>query len=121
MPTRTVKLLCSEARWVAPLVAAAEPVKGIVVYGTVVRPFAEYLVAERRSKPKHLRQRSTIGRYHSMGSSARASGGGSMVRPGAFAILRLSPVEFGRLLHGQFAGLRPAQKLINEVCAASEG
>ena len=27
--------------WVAPLVAAAEPVKGIVVYGTVVRPFGE--------------------------------------------------------------------------------
>ena len=30
--------------WVAPLVAAAEPVKGIVVQGTVVRPYAEYFV-----------------------------------------------------------------------------
>jgi len=34
--------------WVAPLVAAEEPVKGIVVYGTVVRPFGEYLVENRR-------------------------------------------------------------------------
>ena len=34
----------SAGGWVAPLVAAAEPVKGIVVYGTVVRPFAEYFV-----------------------------------------------------------------------------
>ena len=34
--------------WVAPLAAAEEPVKGIVVYGTVVRPFAEYLVENRR-------------------------------------------------------------------------
>jgi len=34
----------SAGGWVAPLVAAEEPVKGIVVYGTVVRPFAEYLV-----------------------------------------------------------------------------
>jgi len=38
----------SAGGWVAPLVAAAEPVKGIVVYGTVVRPFAEYLVENRR-------------------------------------------------------------------------
>ncbi|MBV8577426.1 MAG: alpha/beta fold hydrolase [Acetobacteraceae bacterium] len=34
----------SAGGWVAPLVATAEPVKGIVAYGTVVRPFAEYLV-----------------------------------------------------------------------------
>jgi pimeloyl-ACP methyl ester carboxylesterase len=34
----------SAGGWVAPLMAAEEPVKGIVVYGTVVRPFAEYLV-----------------------------------------------------------------------------
>jgi len=34
----------SAGGWVAPLVAAEESVKGIVVYGTVVRPFAEYLV-----------------------------------------------------------------------------
>jgi pimeloyl-ACP methyl ester carboxylesterase len=38
----------SAGGWVAPLVAAAEPVRGIVVYGTVVRPFAEYLVENRR-------------------------------------------------------------------------
>jgi pimeloyl-ACP methyl ester carboxylesterase len=34
----------SAGGWVAPLVAAVEPVKGIVVYGTVVRPYAEYFV-----------------------------------------------------------------------------
>jgi len=34
----------SAGGWVAPLVATAEPVKGIVAYGTVVRPFGEYLV-----------------------------------------------------------------------------
>jgi uncharacterized protein len=34
----------SAGGWIAPLVAAAEPVKGIVVYGTVVRPYAEYFV-----------------------------------------------------------------------------
>jgi len=38
----------SAGGWVAPLVAATEPVKGIVVYGTVVRPFAEYLVENHR-------------------------------------------------------------------------
>jgi pimeloyl-ACP methyl ester carboxylesterase len=38
----------SAGGWVAPLVAATEPVKGIVVYGTVVRPFAEYLVENQR-------------------------------------------------------------------------
>ncbi len=38
----------SAGGWVAPLVAAREPVKGIVVYGTVVRPFAEYLVENSR-------------------------------------------------------------------------
>ena len=38
----------SAGGWVAPLVAAAEPVKGVVVYGTVVRPFEEYLIENRR-------------------------------------------------------------------------
>jgi len=38
----------SAGGWVAPLVAAAEPVKGIVVYGTVVRPWGEYFVDNRR-------------------------------------------------------------------------
>jgi len=38
----------SAGGWVAPLVAAAEPVKGIVVYGTVVRPFGEYVVENQR-------------------------------------------------------------------------
>jgi pimeloyl-ACP methyl ester carboxylesterase len=38
----------SAGGWVAPLVAAAEPVKGIVVYGTVVRPWGEYFVENRR-------------------------------------------------------------------------
>jgi pimeloyl-ACP methyl ester carboxylesterase len=46
----------SAGGWVAPLVAAAEPVKGIVVYGTVVRPFAEYLVENRR-RSRWLRSR----------------------------------------------------------------
>jgi alpha-beta hydrolase superfamily lysophospholipase len=34
--------------WIAPLVASEEPVKGIVAYGTVVRPFA---TAEVKSCP----------------------------------------------------------------------
>lgn len=34
----------SAGGWVAPLVAAAEPVKGIVVQGTVVRPYGEYYI-----------------------------------------------------------------------------
>jgi len=38
----------SAGGWVAPLVAAEEPVKGIVVFGTVVRPFGEYLVENSR-------------------------------------------------------------------------
>ncbi len=38
----------SAGGWVAPLVAATEPVKGIVVYGTVVRPFGEYVVENQR-------------------------------------------------------------------------
>jgi pimeloyl-ACP methyl ester carboxylesterase len=46
----------SAGGWVAPLVAAEEPVKGIVVYGTVVRPFAEYLVENRR-RSRWLRSR----------------------------------------------------------------
>jgi pimeloyl-ACP methyl ester carboxylesterase len=38
----------SAGGWVVPLVAATEPVKGIVVYGTVVRPYGEYVVENRR-------------------------------------------------------------------------
>jgi pimeloyl-ACP methyl ester carboxylesterase len=46
----------SAGGWVAPLVAAAEPVKGIVAYGTVVRPFGEYLVENWR-RNRWLRSR----------------------------------------------------------------
>jgi pimeloyl-ACP methyl ester carboxylesterase len=46
----------SAGGWVAPLVAAEEPVKGIVVYGTVVRPLAEYLVENWR-RNRWLRSR----------------------------------------------------------------
>ena len=46
----------SAGGWVAPLMAAEEPVKGIVVYGTVVRPFAEYLVENWR-RNRWLRSR----------------------------------------------------------------
>ncbi len=38
----------SAGGWVAPLVASSESVRGIAVYGTVVRPFAEYLVENYR-------------------------------------------------------------------------
>ena len=38
----------SAGGWVGPLVAMEEPVKGIAVYGTVVRPFMEYLIDSRR-------------------------------------------------------------------------
>jgi pimeloyl-ACP methyl ester carboxylesterase len=38
----------SAGGWVAPLVASQEAVQGIIAYGTVVRPFAEYLVENRR-------------------------------------------------------------------------
>jgi pimeloyl-ACP methyl ester carboxylesterase len=34
----------SAGGWVAPLVAAAEPVKGVIVQGTMVRPFGEYFI-----------------------------------------------------------------------------
>ena len=46
----------SAGGWVAPLAAAQEPVQGIIVYGTVVRPFAEYLVENRR-RNQRLRSR----------------------------------------------------------------
>ncbi|MEA3148904.1 MAG: uncharacterized protein QOI53_4580 [Verrucomicrobiota bacterium] len=49
----------SAGGWVAPLVAAAEPVKGIVMYGTVVRPFAEYLVENWR-RNRWLRSQSNL-------------------------------------------------------------
>ncbi|WP_244552538.1 alpha/beta fold hydrolase [Bradyrhizobium sp. Ghvi] len=38
----------SAGGWLGPLVALQEPVKGIAVYGTVVRPFMEYLIENRR-------------------------------------------------------------------------
>ncbi|CCE08290.1 putative Pdz domain (Also known as dhr or glgf) protein [Bradyrhizobium sp. STM 3843] len=38
----------SAGGWIGPLVAMQEPVKGIAVYGTVVRPFMEYLIENRR-------------------------------------------------------------------------
>jgi len=38
----------SAGGWVGPLIALQEPVKGIAVYGTVVRPFMEYLIENRR-------------------------------------------------------------------------
>jgi pimeloyl-ACP methyl ester carboxylesterase len=38
----------SAGGWIGPLVALQEPVKGIAVYGTVVRPFMEYLIENRR-------------------------------------------------------------------------
>lgn len=38
----------SAGGWVAPIVAQKESVAGIVVYGTVVRPFAEYMVENHR-------------------------------------------------------------------------
>lgn len=44
----------SAGGWVAPLVAGNEPVAGLMVYGTVVRPFGEYLVeTHRRSRWRH--------------------------------------------------------------------
>jgi pimeloyl-ACP methyl ester carboxylesterase len=43
----------SAGGWVAPLVAAKEPVAGIAVYGTVVRPFGEYLVENHRRNKWH--------------------------------------------------------------------
>jgi pimeloyl-ACP methyl ester carboxylesterase len=46
----------SAGGWVAPLVASKEPVQGIIVYGTVVRPFVEYLVDNHR-RNQRLRYR----------------------------------------------------------------
>ena len=43
----------SAGGWTAPLVAAREPVAGIAVYGTVVRPFGEYLVENHRRNKWH--------------------------------------------------------------------
>jgi pimeloyl-ACP methyl ester carboxylesterase len=47
----------SAGGWVAPLAAAKEPVKGIIVYGTVVRPFTEYLVENHRRNQRLRYQR----------------------------------------------------------------
>jgi pimeloyl-ACP methyl ester carboxylesterase len=38
----------SAGGWVAPLAASKEAVRGIIAYGTVVRPFTEYLVENHR-------------------------------------------------------------------------
>jgi uncharacterized protein len=43
----------SAGGWVAPLVASREPAKGIMVYGTVVRPFSEYLLENHRRNKWH--------------------------------------------------------------------
>jgi pimeloyl-ACP methyl ester carboxylesterase len=50
----------SAGGWVAPLVASEEPVKGIVAYGTVVRPFAEYLVENYRRSRWRRSQRDLV-------------------------------------------------------------
>ncbi len=50
----------SAGGWVAPLVAAGEPVRGIIAYGTVVRPFAEYLVENRRRNERLRHQRDPV-------------------------------------------------------------
>ncbi|CCE04590.1 putative Pdz domain (Also known as dhr or glgf) protein [Bradyrhizobium sp. STM 3843] len=52
----------SAGGWVAPLMAEQEPVKGIVVYGTVVRPFAEYLVENWR-RNRWLRSQSDLSQF----------------------------------------------------------
>lgn len=50
----------SAGGWIAPLVASQEPVKGIVAYGTVVRPFAEYLVENYRRNRWRRSQRDLV-------------------------------------------------------------
>ncbi len=50
----------SAGGWVAPLVAAEEPVKGIVAYGTVVRPYAEYFVENWRRNRWRRSQRDPV-------------------------------------------------------------
>jgi len=47
----------SAGGWVAPLAASKEPVQGIIVYGTVVRPFIEYLVDNHRRNQRLRYQR----------------------------------------------------------------
>jgi pimeloyl-ACP methyl ester carboxylesterase len=47
----------SAGGWVGPLVAERERPRGIIVYGTVIRPFSEYLVENHR-RNKWLRKRS---------------------------------------------------------------
>jgi len=51
----------SAGGWVAPLVASKEPVQGIIVYGTVVRPFAEYLVENHRRNQRVRYKRDPAG------------------------------------------------------------
>jgi len=50
----------SAGGWIAPLVASEEPVKGIVAYGTVVRPFAEYLIENYRRNRWRRSQRDLV-------------------------------------------------------------
>lgn len=50
----------SAGGWIAPLVASEEPVNGIVAYGTVVRPFAEYLVENYRRNRWRRSQRDLV-------------------------------------------------------------
>jgi pimeloyl-ACP methyl ester carboxylesterase len=50
----------SAGGWIAPLMASEEPVKGIVTYGTVVRPFAEYLVENYRRNRWRRSQRDLV-------------------------------------------------------------
>jgi pimeloyl-ACP methyl ester carboxylesterase len=50
----------SAGGWIAPLVASQEPVKGIVAYGTVVRPFAEYFVENYRRNRWRRSQRDLV-------------------------------------------------------------
>jgi pimeloyl-ACP methyl ester carboxylesterase len=56
-PARVFLFGHSAGGWVAPLLAVKEPVRGIVVYGTVVRPFSEYLVENRRRNQRLRSQR----------------------------------------------------------------
>ena len=51
----------SAGGWVAPLVATAESVKGIAVYGTVVRPYGEYAVENWR-RGRWLRSQPNLAR-----------------------------------------------------------
>src|SRR5262249_45252472 len=74
------------------------------------------------TKPEHLQQkmrpraRNLLDDFVGAGKEGRRHSEAQRLR--GFEIYH--HFEFGGLLYGQFAGLRPTQKLINEVCAASE-